>query len=106
MRVLVAGVGNIFLSDDGFGPTVLRHLDREQLPRGVNAVDFGISSLHLAYELLNDYDAVLLIDAVQRGGVPGTLYVIELEPDPAEDGAAVPLLDPHAMTPDWALLVV
>lgn len=64
MKVLVAGVGNIFLGDDGFGPEVVRVLAREQLPVGVHMVDYGIGGLHLAYDLLESWDALVLIDAL------------------------------------------
>ena len=76
-RVLVAGVGNIFFNDDGFGPEVARRLAREQPIAGAHVEDFGIRGLHLAYELLAGYDAAVLIDAVPRQEPPGTLYVSE-----------------------------
>ncbi len=78
-RVLVAGVGNIFFGDDAFGPAVLARLARERIP-GVRFEDFGIRGLHLAYELLAGYDAAVVVDAVDRAGPAGTLYVI----DPSE----------------------
>ncbi len=80
-RILVAGVGNIFLGDDGFGVEVARRLSRVSLPDGVTVADFGIRGVHLAYQLLDDFELVVLVDAVSRGGVPGTLYVIEPEVD-------------------------
>lgn len=92
--ILVAGIGNIFLADDGFGVQVAQRLAQRELPAGVKVADFGIRGMDLAYELQEDYDAAILIDAVPRGGQPGTLYVIE--PD-AIDGAA--MLDAHAMDP-------
>jgi hydrogenase maturation protease len=92
MRVLVAGIGNIFFGDDGFGCEVAHLLAREPLEPGVKVEDFGIRGLHLAYELLAGYDRVLLVDAVPRGGVPGTLYVIE--PEVGASGAAP---DAHRM---------
>jgi hydrogenase maturation protease len=83
VRLLVAGVGNIFFGDDGFGPEVARALAAEPIA-GVAIEDYGIRGLHLAYELLAGYDRVFLIDAVPRGGAPGTLYVLEPEmPEPA-----------------------
>jgi hydrogenase maturation protease len=96
-RVLVAGVGNIFLGDDGFGVEVAQRLGREPLPAGVRVADFGIRSLHLAYELLEGgYNLTVLVDASPRGGAPGTLYVIE-----PEFGDASPAgTDAHAMNPD------
>jgi hydrogenase maturation protease len=92
--VLVAGIGNLFLADDGFGVEVARRLAQREPPGGVKVADFGIRGMDLAYELQEDYDAAVLVDAVPRGEPPGTLYVIE--PDLA--GAAPPL-DAHAMDP-------
>ncbi len=83
MSILVAGVGNIFFGDDAFGSEVVRVLAREPLA-GAKVEDFGIRGLHLAYELLAGYEQAILIDAVSRGGAPGTLYVIE--PDTAAPG--------------------
>jgi hydrogenase maturation protease len=109
-RVLVAGVGNVFLGDDGFGVEVARRLAGEALPGWVRVGDFGIRGVHLAYELLEGYEAAILVDAVPRGEAPGTVYVIEPdldgEPDPAvQDGSGV-LVDAHGMEPDavFALL--
>ena len=65
-RVLVAGIGNIFFADDGFGPEVATRLGKEQLPDWVKVEDFGVRSLHLAYELLEGYDELILIDATPR----------------------------------------
>jgi hydrogenase maturation protease len=78
-RVLIAGIGNIFLDDDAFGVEVAQRLVRHELPEVVRVVDFGIRGLDLAYALLDEYEAVILIDAVARGGRPGTLYVIQPE---------------------------
>ena len=78
MKLLVAGIGNIFFGDDGFGPEVARELAREPI-EDVKIEDYGIRGLHLAYELISGYDRAILIDAVPRGGIPGTLYVIEPE---------------------------
>jgi hydrogenase maturation protease len=100
-RVLVAGVGNIFLGDDGFGVEVARRLAGEQLPEDVRVADFGIRGVHLAYELLDGYDTAILVDAAPRGGQPGTVYVIEPEPGAPPDGA--PLMDAHGMEPDAVL---
>ena len=104
-RTLVAGVGNIFFGDDGFGVEVARRLAECDLPDEVTVADYGISGMHLAYDLSNGYDRAILIDATPRGGTPGTVYV--LEPDhPAEadsagfDGA---LFDAHGMQPDVVL---
>jgi hydrogenase maturation protease len=77
-NILVAGIGNVFLGDDGFGVAVADRLSRRELAPHVRVADFGIRGLDLAYALA-DYDAVVLVDAVPRGGAPGTLYVIEPE---------------------------
>src|SRR5262249_3546336 len=96
-RTLVAGAGNIFLRDDGFGPAVAVRLLAEGPPEdGVTVVDYGIRGVHLAYELLNGYDTLIIIDAVRRGDPPGTLHVIE--PDGSGAGAAP--VDGHDMTPE------
>ena len=78
-RMLVAGVGNIFLGDDGFGVEVARRLATEDLPEWVRVADYGISGMHLAYDLANGYETTILIDATARGDDPGTVYVIELD---------------------------
>jgi hydrogenase maturation protease len=75
--VLVAGVGNIFLGDDGFGVEVARRLSAEPLPENVRVADYGIRGVHLAYQLLDGYDTLILVDAVSRGEPPGTVFVIE-----------------------------
>ena len=99
-RVLVAGIGNIFLGDDAFGVELVQRLARRPLPDGVRVVDFGIRSLDLAYALQDDYEAVILVDAMPRGGRPGTLYVLEPQrqqpPDPTDIGL---LLEAHALDP-------
>jgi hydrogenase maturation protease len=92
--VLVAGIGNVLLGDDGFGVEVARRLAQRELPLGVKVADFGIRGMDLAYELQEDYDAAVLLDAVGRGEPPGTLFVIEHD---AGDDEGV--LDPHAMSP-------
>ena len=94
-RILVAGIGNILLGDDGFGVEVVRRLAERELPDAVQIVDFGIHGMDLAYALLEDYDAVILVDAASRGEKPGTLYLIEPQVD--QDGAVA--LDTHAMDP-------
>ncbi|MCQ4117704.1 hydrogenase maturation protease [Rhodococcus tibetensis] len=94
-RVLVAGVGNIFFGDDGFGPEVLRGVAARSLPPGVRAVDFGIRGTHLAYELLDGWGALLLVDAVPNRGAPGALSAVEVQ---ADSVPAAPL-DAHSMDP-------
>ena len=94
-RILVAGIGNVFLGDDGFGVQVVGRLSERELPEGVEVVDFGIRGMDLAYALHEDYDLVVFVDATPRGGEPGTVYLIE--PEIEEDE---PLsLDTHGMDP-------
>jgi hydrogenase maturation protease len=96
-RVLVGGIGNVFLGDDGFGVAVVERLRARPLPSGVRLVDFGLRGIDLAFAM-EDHEVVILIDAMARGGPPGTVYV--LEPDvPAGDVAP----ELHAMTPDRVL---
>ncbi|WP_063066123.1 hydrogenase maturation protease [Nocardia violaceofusca] len=93
-RVLVAGIGNIFLGDDGFGPEVVRRIppDRED---GVRVVDYGIRGMHLAYDLLDAWDALVLVDAIPNRGAPGRIEVMRAEP-----GRQAPVgLDAHGMDP-------
>lgn len=100
MKILVAGVGNIFLGDDGFGPEVARRLAQADLPEGVEVGDFGIRGIHLAYEL-SAYDTTILVDAGPRDGEPGSLYTLELE-----EGRPTAVIDAHGMTPDAVLDLV
>lgn len=100
MKILVAGVGNIFLGDDGFGVEVARRLTECELPEGVDVGDFGIRGIHLAYEL-SDYDTTILVDATPRGEKPGTLCALELE-----EGEPQAVIDAHGMTPDTVLDLV
>jgi hydrogenase maturation protease len=76
-RVLIAGIGNVFLGDDGFGVALAGRLARRELPAGVEVVDYGIRGMDLAYALLEDWTAAILLDATPRGQAPGTLYLIE-----------------------------
>jgi hydrogenase maturation protease len=99
---LVAGVGNVLLGDDGFGVEVARRLGAGPLPDGVRAVDFGVRGLHLAYELLEPYESVIVVDAVARGARPGTIFV--LEPDDTELGE-VDVPDAHGLHPAAVLRV-
>lgn len=102
MRILVAGIGNVFLSDDGFGVEVARRLSCESLGEDIDVVDFGIRGIHLAFELSGGrYDAAVLVDAVPRGGAPGTVYVIE--PDVGGDACDPSAADAHSLTPDAVL---
>jgi len=103
-HTLVAGIGNVFLSDDAFGVEVAARLASRPLPPGVRVEDFGIRGIHLAYELLEGYDALLLVDAVPLGEPPGTLAVLEPERPPAGPGDdRGPGLDAHSMNPEVVL---
>ena len=93
-RILVAGIGNVFLGDDGFGVALADRLGRRELPPGVEVVDYGIRGMDLAYALHDGWDAVVLLDAMPRGDAPGTLTL--LEPDLTDLPLAV---DAHAMDP-------
>jgi hydrogenase maturation protease len=93
-RVLVAGIGNVFLGDDGWGVALAGRLSIRALPPGVEVVDFGIRGMDLAYAMQEDYAAVVLLDATPRGEPPGTLYVIEPELDELEM-----TIDAHGMDP-------
>lgn len=104
-RMLVAGVGNIFLSDDGFGTEVVRRMAGRPVPDGVELVDFGIRGVHLAYQLLDGYDTLVLIDAAQRGRTPGTVTLLEVDQAQLTDTTAAtvdgkaPLVDAHGLEP-------
>ncbi len=96
-RVLVAGIGNIFLGDDGFGVEVIKELEQVELPSWVQIADYGIAGMHLAYDLLGGYDTTILLDATPHGRVPGTLSLIEAD---TEDLASAPAIDAHGMQPE------
>jgi hydrogenase maturation protease len=104
--MLIAGVGNIFLGDDGFGVEVANRLASERLPDWVRVADYGISGMHLAYDLAEGFETTILVDATPRGSDPGTVYVMELDPAAPSAAAApgpdrgIPLLDGHGMQPD------
>jgi hydrogenase maturation protease len=104
-RVLVAGIGNVFKGDDGFGVAVAQELAGRGLPSEVEVVDFGIRGLDLVYALTAGYRAAILIDTVARGERPGTVSVIEPEePEPGITAAPEDLLlSPHAMDPQRVL---
>jgi hydrogenase maturation protease len=102
-QVLVAGIGNVFLRDDAFGVEVSRRLIQRALPPGVVVKDFGIRSYDLAYALMEDWNLVILVDALSRGGDPGTLYLFEPDMRTAEE---MPSLDAHTMSPENVLQLV
>lgn len=96
--ILVAGVGNIFLGDDAFGVEVVRRLSARPIPEGVRVADFGIRGFDLAYAFMDGYETVIMVDAMPRGGFPGTVYVVEPDLEELESQAAGEM-DTHAMTP-------
>lgn len=102
-KVLVAGIGNIFLGDDAFGVEVARRLLTQSWPEGMLVKDFGIRGFDLAYAMMDSWDLVILVDALSRGGVPGSLYVVEPEMD---DSSLQSTPDAHAMTPEKVLELV
>ncbi|BBZ44989.1 hydrogenase maturation protease [Mycobacterium parmense] len=100
-RILVAGIGNIFLGDDGFGSEVVRNADLSPDDSGVRVTDYGIRGMHLAYDLLEDWDALVLVDAVPSRGNPGALHVFQAEhDDPDHDSGCDAMgVDAHSMDP-------
>ncbi len=106
-QILVAGIGNAWMRDDGFGGEVAKLLTERELPPGVHVVDFGSGGLDLAYEVMRGYDALILVDVSRQGGPAGTLYVMEADPADVdgqiEDGQ---MLDPHGMDPQTVLRFV
>jgi hydrogenase maturation protease len=102
-RTLVAGIGNIFLGDDGFGVEVVRRLSERPPREHVDVVDFGIRGIDLAYALLDGYASVILVDAAPRGHRPGTLYVLEPDLGEGSRGPGLPSLEAHALVPHQAL---
>jgi hydrogenase maturation protease len=99
VNVLVAGIGNIFLGDDGFGVEAVKHIDITSLPDairdGVKIEDFGIRGVHLSYELLDGYDALVLIDAMPLGEAPGTVVIFEPDVESIDPTS----VDAHSMSP-------
>lgn len=106
-RVMIAGIGNMFMKDDGFGSAVIKKMLNKNFPPGVEVKDFGTGGLKLAYDLMKGYDALILLDASQRGEKAGTLYVIqpdekEFSGDLQEGGP----IDPHGADPVMVLRFV
>lgn len=93
-RILVAGIGNIFLTDDGFGSEVVRNADLPRDDPGVRVVDYGIRGMHLAYDLLDGWDTLVLVDAIPSRGDPGTLHVFRADHDAPDEAPGV---DAHGM---------
>jgi hydrogenase maturation protease len=106
-HILVAGIGNTFMSDDGFGSEVAKRLGEREMPPEAAVFDFGTGGLDLAYEVMRGYDALILVDVSRQGGEPGTLYVMEADEEEVdagiEDGQ---VLNPHGMDPQTVLRFV
>ena len=106
-RILVAGIGNVWLGDDGFGGEVVKRLEARHLPNGTVVFDFGTGGLDLAYEVMRGYDALVLVDVTRQGGDPGTLYVMEALEQEVEAGIEDgQVLNPHGMDPQTVLRFV
>ena len=106
-NILIAGVGNIFLGDDAFGSEVARRLMQRRWPAGVRVADFGIRGFDLAFALLESNDLAILIDAVPRGGVPGTLYKIEPDLEALDELDEQSMaIETHGMNPLKVLAMV
>ncbi|BBY36114.1 peptidase M52 [Mycobacterium mantenii] len=95
-RILVAGIGNIFLGDDGFGSEVVRNAELPPDDPTVQVIDYGIRGMHLAYDLLEEWAALVLVDAVPSQGHPGTLHVFQADHDSSPENNG---LDGHSMDP-------
>jgi hydrogenase maturation protease len=111
-RVLVAGIGNIFLGDDGFGVEVVRRIDGASLPPSVDVVDYGIRGVHLAYDLVDElHDTLIMVDAAPVDGPPGTLAVLDAGapantvhgPAHAHDPLTPAAVDGHSLHPQAVL---
>lgn len=106
-RILIAGIGNIFLGDDAFGCEVIKRLSQRGWPENVRLVDFGIRGFDLAYALLEGYDVAILVDAAARGETPGTVYTIEPNLDELETlNSEEMFVETHGMNPMKVLAMV
>jgi len=109
-RILVAGIGNVFLGDDGFGVEVVRRMRDIALPERVDIADYGIRGLHLAYDLLEGrHDILVIVDALPLGEPPGTVAVLDVDldnpdwmPQPSQ-ALEAPVADGHGMDPESVL---
>jgi hydrogenase maturation protease len=102
MQILVAGIGNIFFSDDAFGIEVVHRLSQRKLPEGVSVRDFGLRGFDLACSITEPWELVILVDATRKGGEPGSVYVIELDrKNPNKDFTSV--IEPHGIDPVRAI---
>jgi hydrogenase maturation protease len=99
-QILVAGIGNVFRTDDGFGCAVVQRLAADAWPDGVRVVDYGIRGLHLSYDLLDPWDALVIVDAVPDQGAVGSVAAVEVGPADVGPGVAV---DAHGMDPTTVL---
>jgi hydrogenase maturation protease len=103
-QILVAGIGNAWMRDDGFGGEVAKRLNEGQLPPEAAVFDFGTGGLDLAYEVMRGYDALILVDISRQGGEPGTLYVMEAAEEDVEAGIEDgQVIDPHGMDPQTVM---
>ncbi len=93
--ILVAGMGNVLRADDGFGVAVAQALAARSLPLQVRVIETGIGGMHLVHELMEGFDALVIVDAVDRGAEPGTLFILEPEAS-----------DPNSLTPQEAQALV
>lgn len=99
-RILIAGIGNIFLGDDAFGVEVAGILARRKFPQGVRVTDFGIRGFDLAYALMEGYETTILVDAYPGAGQAGTLFVVEPDLQNLDSAGTQPdFVDPHGMNP-------
>jgi hydrogenase maturation protease len=106
-RILIAGIGNIFLGDDAFGSEVARRLALRELPSEVLVIDFGIRGFDLAYALMDGYEVTILVDATPRGEAPGTLYTIEPDLKELDEiDAQGMMVETHGMNPLKVLSMV
>ncbi|WP_197320840.1 hydrogenase maturation protease [Saccharomonospora sp. NB11] len=106
-RVLIAGIGNVFHGDDGFGVEVVSRLSTRDLPPEAVVADYGIRGVHLAYELLDGgYETTIFVDAMQRGEAPGTVYVLDADPATGTPHTEGPVLDAHGMHPAAVLALL
>jgi hydrogenase maturation protease len=99
-RILVAGIGNVFRTDDGFGCAVVQRLAADSLPDGIRVVDYGIRGLHLAYDLLDTWDGLVIVDALPDRGAVGVVAAVAVGPEDLGAGSAI---DAHGMDPATVL---
>jgi len=102
-KILIAGIGNIFLADDGFGVEVAGRLANQSFPPGVRVEDFGIRGFDLAYALMEGYETTILVDAYPGEGQPGTLFVLEPNLEDLDSPMHQGFIEPHAMNPGSVL---